>query len=230
MLKPISIAILFGSLLAVPPLPANASGGSKQPKAASKSAVPPTRSPAEQAVDHYNFGLKSRNKAVRFEEKARQADKASRRAGYLKKAQVQYGKAIREFQLAVRLNPKFHQAFSSLGYAQRKSGDPGVAVITYDRALALSPNYTEAIEYRAEAFLGLDRLGEARKAYIRLFSTDRGRADELLRAMRKWIEARRGSPENLSKEEIDSFSGWVKDREEIASQTASLDGMKKRKW
>lgn len=230
MLKPISIAILLGSLLAIPPSPARSSGGSKQPKAPSRTTAPQTQSPAEQAVDHYNFGLRSRNKAGKFEEKARQAEKESRRARYLEKAKAQYSKAIREFRLAVQLNPKFHQAFSSLGYAQRQTGDHDSAVIAYDRALTLSPTYTEAIEYRAEAFLGLDRLGEARQAYIHLFSTDRGRADELLRAMRRWIETRQGNPGNLSKEEIDSFSGWVKEREEIALQTTSLGGVNKRKW
>ena len=53
-----------------------------------------------------------------------------------------------------------------------------------DRALELAPDYGEAIEYRAEAYLGLDRIDDAKKAYMQLFNLDRALADELMEAMR----------------------------------------------
>ena len=55
----------------------------------------------------------------------------------------------------------FHEAFSSLGYARRKLGMYEGALSAYDTALSLVPNYAEAVEYRAEAYLALNRIPEA---------------------------------------------------------------------
>jgi cytochrome c-type biogenesis protein CcmH/NrfG len=60
----------------------------------------------------------------------------------------------------VRLNPRLHEAFSSLGYAYRKTGDFDQALQAYERALVLAPGYAAAIEYQAEAHLGLNRTTE----------------------------------------------------------------------
>ena len=60
----------------------------------------------------------------------------------------------------------------------------------YNQALEIQPDYAEAIEYRAEAFLGLNRLDEVKEAYMQLFREDRERADELMSAMQQWVDQR----------------------------------------
>ena len=56
------------------------------------------------------------------------------------------------------------------------------------RVVELSPGYAEAIEYRAETYLGLGRLDDAKRAYLTLFAGGSDRAGELLVAMREWLD------------------------------------------
>src|SRR4029077_18657580 len=83
-------------------------------------------------------------------------DKAEGKADH-KKALDEYGKALSDFQKAVKLDPKNYRAFNGLGYAYRKTGDYNSALDNYGTALKLSPNFPDAIEYRGEAYLGLNR-------------------------------------------------------------------------
>ena len=71
------------------------------------------------------------------------------------------------------------QAWGSLGYAYRVTGNYPASLEAYAKALEIQPAYTPAIEYRAEAYLGLGRLDEVKSAYMTLFNSDRKRADEL---------------------------------------------------
>ncbi len=100
----------------------------------------------------------------------------------------------------------------------------------YDYALSLEPSYAEAIEYRAEAYLGLNRIEEAKQAYVELFGHDRAKADELLDAMKQWVQKRREQPDGLDGAVVDGFAGWVSEREEIAGQTASVSQLKEHSW
>jgi tetratricopeptide (TPR) repeat protein len=43
----------------------------------------------------------------------------------------------------------------------------------YSKALELNPAYPEAIEYRGEAYLGLNKINEAKEAYMALFRESR---------------------------------------------------------
>ena len=52
------------------------------------------------------------------------------------------------------------------------------------KALELKPGYPEALEYRGEAFLALNRISDAQQAYLDLFAANRGLADKLLSAMK----------------------------------------------
>lgn len=187
------------------------------------------KTPEEQAIDHYNFGLSYRDKAWKLEEKAAAADNEKERAKLESKAEKLWKKAIQEQEFATAKNPAFFEAFGSLGYALRKTGDYPASLTAYDRALKLQPDYTEAIEYRAEAYLGLDRVEDAKEAYIRLFSLDRAQADMLLDAMKQWVD-RRSSEGGIDKATLSEFSDWVLEREEIAGQTASVSELKDRSW
>lgn len=186
-------------------------------------AAPPD--PIQQANQHYNTGLRYRDRAWKLEIKAaNSATPEEKRQKLQQKARKSYERAAGEFTAATNKNPGFYQAYSSLGYALRKLGGYRESLLAYDRALDLQPDYGEAIEYRAEAFLGLDQIEDAKEAYITLFGQDRKLADELMQAMRRWVEDRRSESQGLDNEFIEEFARWVQEREEIAQQTASLTG------
>ena len=210
------IAMVLAGLLAAPAV-LLAAGGSSVPSAAPA----PELTPEQKAMAAYNQGLEYRNRAWELEEEAagQEGAKADKKLG---KAQKAYQKAIREFRRAVELEADFHQAHSSLGYALRKTGQFEESLAAYDRALAIDPRYAEAIEYRGEAYLGLDRIEEAKSAYMELFRMDRERAAELMTAMKRWLEQRRQDAGELSQETIDSFAAWVEERSDLVAQVGTL--------
>ena len=192
------------------PLALLAAGGSSAP--APSLPVSPTMTVA----DHYNQGLQHRDKAWELEAKAAEMT-GSKAEKTLKKAQKEWEKAIKSQQEAIKLEPRAYQSLSSLGYALRKTGRYDESIAAYDKALALKPSYAEAIEYRGEAYLELGRLEDAKSAYMNLFTADRSKADELLAAMHKWLEANAG-------EGNEDFTAWVEERAKLAEQTAMLSG------
>lgn len=201
-----------------------AAGGSSAP-----SVPTPSASVSMTPQQHYNQGLKYRDKAWELEKKA--AVKEGKTAEkLLKKAQKEYKKAARSQREAVLGDAMMYQAHSSLGYALRKLGEYGESIASYDRALSLSPGYTEAIEYRAEAYLGLNRLEEAKEAYLILMREDQARADELMTAMKKWLEEQKNGTSAVSASDLDAFATWVEDRADIAGHAAMLASTSARGW
>ncbi len=205
-----------------------AEGSSSLPTPSRQPVQPKT--PQEQAVEHYNAGLRIRDTAWKLEKKLLQAPDENKRSKIATKIQRKYMFAIKEFTAATQKNPRFHQAYGSLGYALRKTGQYENALAAYDRALSLAPGYPEAIEYRAEAYLGLGRLEDAKKAYMKLFRTNRDSADTLLAAMLVWVDKRSSDPGDLPADAVSEFAGWVEERAGLARQTASLSHQQKRKW
>lgn len=214
-------AAVLGLLL--PAAPALAATGSAPSQPAPTDPMQ-TRTPEQIAQDHYRNGLRMRDRAFKLEEKAAKADDEAKSEKLLKKVDRQFEAAVREFQTAVRTDPRLFQAWSSLGYAQRRLGNYEDSLTAYNRALEIEPGYTEAIEYRAEAYLGLGRLEEAKSAYMILFNHDRERAEELLQAMQKWVETHREDPGEVSASTVDEFAQWVDQRGQIAAQTSALYG------
>lgn len=228
----VGLAALVGVFFAFAPPALQASGGSPAPRSGGSSSMPsaPRKTPEEQAVDHYNAGLKLRDKALAFQKEAARATDAGGRAKLEKKAQQAFEKAIAQFRNATGKYARYHQAYSDLGFALRKTGDYTGALEAYDQALSLSPAYAPAIEYRGEAYLNLDRVEDAKSAYMALFPSDRGQADELLKAMKGWIEMRRAEPGSLAPDAVQEFSHWVAEREELAGQTPGVSELQQRKW
>ncbi len=209
------IALAFAAV-AVPTLLASSSRPASGPPRVDRA---PELTPQQKAVNHYNRGLKNRDKAFKHEEKARQASAEAKRRKELDKAQKQFTKAIKEYRSAIKLVDGFYQAYSSLGYALRRTGNFEESLQAYDQALAINPNYVEAIEYRAEAYLGLDRLEDAKSAYLLLVRQDKEQAGKLLAAMKDWIEQRR-EDERVDAATLDEFAQWVAERDGIAQTTA----------
>lgn len=217
----VSLMLLLGLL----PAAAGAEGG------APSGSVPPTPqlSPEQEALQHYDRGVAMREKAWKLEEKAAGAAPADRAKLEVKAGKL-YAKAEREYRSATAKNPRLHQAWSDLGYTLRRSGDYVGALGAYDRALALAPNYLEAVEYRGEAYLGLNRVDDAKQAYLSLFAADRAKADKLLAAMSGWVEKRRAERGGVDGATVDGLAGWVAQRAELATQTGGAAGGQPGGW
>ena len=213
------VILILALLVPLVPSEASAAGGGGVPQGAA----------GDSAGTAYNRGLKYRDKAWAIRD---QMEKASgpEREKLLKKMNKEYEKAIRAYRSAIKLDPQMYQAHSSLGYALRKTGQFEESLAAYDTALGIRPSYMEAIEYRAEAYLGLNRLDEAKEAYMLLLRSDRKRADELMVAMGEWVESRQKDPQRLSAAVVEEFAGWVKERGGLAKQTASLGGAASSSW
>ncbi len=157
-------------------------------------------------------GRKLESEAV--DKKGGDAEKA------LAKARGEFEKALKYFNSAAQLNPQLFQAYNGMGYAYRKTGDFAKALEMYDQAIKMAPGfYAEAVEYRAEAYLSLNRVDDARQAYLELFAADRKQADDLMVAMKGWVSSRRASASGVDAATIDGLEKWIGEREGIAKET-----------
>ena len=229
--------MFFVTLLVAAPPFALASGGAPMPPPSmptmpgDNTPTTPRKSPAEEAAEHYNAGLQHRDKALALLKEASAPSATEKEKGKLEnKAAKEFGKAIDDYRQATRLNPKLYQAYSDMGFAQRKTGDYNGALESYNIALSVAADYGPAIEYRGEAYLGLDRVDDAKQAYLQLFPKDRPHADELLAAMKGWVEKHQSNPGQVTPAMLQSFSSWVQEREELAKQTPTVSELQIRKW
>ena len=185
------------------------------------------RNPGDDAVMSFNDGLSARDRAWKLEKELATAKDDAAKAKLEGKILKAYQSAIRAQRNAVRYNPQLFQAYGELGYALRKTGDHAAALEAYDKALSIQPGYAEAIEYRAEAYLGLNRIDEARQAYMVLHNGgDATRAKLLAEAMTKWLEQRRADPAGVAAETIEEFAKWLTQRTEISRTAAGAGSWK----
>jgi len=143
--------------------------------------------------------------------------------GYDEMEKGAFSAARVKFEEAVKADASLKEAWNLVGFTSRKLGDYERSLAAYEKALALDPSYGEAIEYRAEAFLGLNRLDDAKSAYLTLLASARNHADVLLESMRRWVVERRRAPAGVAAADIDAFAKWVEARGTIARQTASMN-------
>lgn len=81
-----------------------------------------------------------------------------------------YKGAMPLLQQVVAKDPKNADAYTLMGYATRKSGDPNGSLQYYNQALSLDPKHIGAHEYIGEAYLMLGRPAEAEQHLARLDS------------------------------------------------------------
>ena len=81
-----------------------------------------------------------------------------------------YAGAMPLLQQVVAKDPKNADAYTLMGYATRKSGDPNGSLQYYNTALGIDPKHIGAHEYVGEAYLQLGRLPEAEQHLARLDS------------------------------------------------------------
>jgi tetratricopeptide (TPR) repeat protein len=194
--------------------------GSSAPSAPSGGSSMPSMTPEERAIEAYKSGDDHRLKGKKLEEEAAtkkgsDADKA------LAKAKNEYEKSLKDFNNAAKLNPKLAPAYNGMGFAYRKTGDYTKALAMYDQAIELAKPkvFPEALEYRGEAYLALNRIDDARQTYLDLFALDRKQADSLMEAMKKWVSTRQSDPAGVAPDAISGFEKWIGEREGVAKQT-----------
>jgi len=182
------------------------------------------RSPHDQAVDFYNNAERRIDGLSKMHDEMKAAAATDPQKAAKLQAKLAKGleNAAADLERAVKNDPSLFQAYSELGFTYRKMGKYKESLEAYDKALALSPDYTPALEYRAEAYLGLNRLEDARTTYTELFSGDRPKADALLMAMKSFVAARRADAAGLDPAKLDEFAKWVDQRDIIHGQTAAL--------
>lgn len=202
--------------------------------ASGSSALPrppqPQLSPEQEAQMLYNDGISYRDKAVKLEKEAETEKDAGKRDKLLAKARDKHLSSIKPFVEATKKMPGLYQAWGSLGYAYRKTGDYTASLDAYEKALQVQPGYTPAIEYRAEAYLALNRLDDVKSVYMALFNADRPRADELAAAIEKYLEKKRSDPAGVEPGKLDEFAKWQEERKKLASQTSSLSSPRNERW
>jgi len=214
----LAIAATVATSQAIPM--ANGSSAPPGPSSGSIPARPMT--PEERANEAYNSGIEHRDKGNKAEKDALNAKKPEDRVKSEGKAKSEYEKALKDFEKATGFSNAHFAAYNGMGYSYRKLGDYKKALEMYDKALQLAPGFSDAVEYRGEAYLGLNRIDDAKQAYLELLGLNRANADMLMTAMRAWITARRAEPAGVDAATIDAFEGWVKERAGIAQQTASM--------
>ena len=211
--------VLSGCLLAGSSPAVLANGGGAMPAPAMS--MPRTQSPQEKARDAYNDGVHDVKKADKAQEAAAQATDAGKKDKALKEAHDAYAAGLAKFQEAVQEDPKLAEAWNYYGYTSRKLGNYDDALAAYGKALALKPGYPDALEYRGEAYLGLNRIDDAKQSYLDLYAGNRALAGKLLSAMKGWASAQR-SGSGAAGANLDELDKWITEREQIARQTASL--------
>jgi tetratricopeptide (TPR) repeat protein len=206
-------------LVSAVPAAWSAGGGSmSMPETSS----PREQTPQEKAKALYNEGVRDVRKADRFQASATQLADAGKKDKALREASDLYTSASGKFQQAVQSDPKMHEAWNYVGYTQRKLGHYDDALASYERALNLQPGYPEAVEYRGEAFLALNRVADAQQSYLQLFATNRGLAAKLLVAMRSWTDTQRATASGADATTVNELDKWIQERAQIAGRTATL--------
>jgi tetratricopeptide (TPR) repeat protein len=163
----------------------------------------------QSAIDAYNNGYASILRAEHQENLAA-ATSGAERSTAQRESRVAYEAALKHFEAAVRFDGSMHEAYTYLGYANRKLGRYEQSLKAYDAALRINPDYPYAIEYQGVAFLSLNRVDEARFNYLRLYALDTEQAHKLFVAMQAWLEQNKAKPPKGV--DIAAFEAWVAER------------------
>lgn len=155
---------------------------------------------------HYNVGFE------RFEQVRRlEMEGASLKGAAAKQNEAEVLQGLREardkFRAATTANAAMKEAWNMVGYTSRRLGDYQESLAAYDKALALAPDYPEAIEYRAELFVLTGKFEEARAAYAQLQTSSPSYAGVLKQSMKDWAKRKDAPGSNAPGR--DAFVAWV---------------------
>jgi len=147
--------------------PALASMGGSRPQPSNPSSSPPP-SGSESESDDSNSARKQAERAYAdaYDQVGKgNADLDNQKT---KDAQKKFKKALGAAQDAVRLDPKYHEAWNLIGYTSRRLGDYDGALKAYATCLDIKPDYAPAREYLGEAYVELGQIDKAREQLVML--------------------------------------------------------------
>lgn len=171
------------TLIAVPAL-ASLGGGSKpEPPTTPTSSTPGGSSSEAQDTDSARKQAE-RSYADAYEQVGK--GNADLSASKTKDAQKKFKKALGSAQEAVRLDPKYHEAWNLVGYTSRKLGNYDGALKAYETCLDIKSDYAPAREYLGEAYVELGQIDKAREQLVML---DHQEATEEAKTLKTKIDA-----------------------------------------
>lgn len=155
----------------------------------------------------YNMGYELFEKAQKLEMTGAGL-KGSRARDNQQAVQKAYEEARERFRTASSADANMKEAWNLLGYTSRRLGDYEESLAAYDKALALQPDYPEAIEYRAELFLLTGRLDQVKQAYGVLATSSPSYAGVLKQSMQDWL-AQKTPAAGVDEAQRSAFAAWV---------------------
>lgn len=173
----------------------------------SRNAVQDSQDPKSIARSSYNQGHEAVQSATKLELEA--AAMPSFAAQYNETVKNRLRSARENFRKAAEADPEMKEAWNMLGFTSRKLGDYQESLGAYEKALALSPDYPEAIEYRAELFLLTGRLAQTKESYATLLKLDPAYAGVLKTSMQDFLKAQKAFPASVTAQEREDFARWV---------------------
>ncbi len=182
--------------------------------------------PVEMSAKALKTGIKHRDRGLKLEAKAAAASTDKARAKLEEKALKAFSKAVTKQGEALELDPQNYRAANELGYALRKTGDYRKAIGAYNYALDIKPDFHQATEYRAEAYLALGMYDKTQRAYMTLFREAPTLADQLMVSIDTWHQT---NSNDLS-EDARAFAQWVEERKRLAKITSDLSSNNTRTW
>jgi tetratricopeptide (TPR) repeat protein len=217
-------AVLFAITLPIAPVElGNASGGG--PTSNSDSPAGTVTSELQNATGaakaEYYRGLSLLRKAQMYDAEAAKSPTPEKSANARNKGQKAYGESLGAFINTVTIQPKLYQAWNCLGIANLHLGNYDDAISAYTKVLELNPNSPEAVENRAEAFLGLNQTDDAKTAYMALYRDSPALAKDLMTSLRHWVDAHRLNAQDVSPADVEALAKWIDERAAIAAQTAN---------
>ncbi|HWX81073.1 MAG TPA: hypothetical protein VNZ02_13310 [Steroidobacteraceae bacterium] len=201
--------------------PITGSGGRDSPQSEIPS-TPIEVKPEKAAAKALNAATKSMAKARELEDELAKTADPDKKARVREKLEDQYGRALEQYTEVLRNKNEMYDAWSQVGFIHLRFGAFRESIDDYNHALALKADLPEAIERRAEALVAVDRLDEAKAAYMDLFFHARPLADRLMADMQAWVQSHRAAANGVRVADIDAFDKWLQEREGIAKTTASL--------
>jgi tetratricopeptide (TPR) repeat protein len=169
---------------------------------------PPKVADPTMARKNFNIGFEEYQMATGMESAA--AGQTGEKAASMKDAATTgFTRARDKFRSATVDDPKMKEAWNMLGFTSRKLGNFDDSLQAYEEALKLDPAYPEAIEYRAELYLLMGRLGDAKEAYGTLLKSAPPIAEVLKTSMKDWVKAKK-VPSGVADADLKDFTAWVK--------------------
>ena len=112
-------------------------------------------------------------------------------AGNADTARKKFCKARRKYEVAVSMDPSYHEAWNMVGFCARHCGDYTASLKAYMKCLELAPDYEEAHEYLGELYI---RMGDMEKARAQLAWLEARKSEEAKDLARKIAEAQKSPP------------------------------------